>query len=81
MLFKMNEIFEKLQLIDIVEHSSRRMSQTDSKILAWTEKIKSDSRVLDPIGIQYHTRLQGLYVPGITSVTNRMRYYTLQAWF
>jgi len=57
------------------------MSQTDSKILAWTEKIKSDSRVLDPIGIQYHTRLQGLYVPGITSVTNRMRYYTLQAWF
>jgi len=49
--------------------------------LKWTEKIKSDSRVLNPIGIQYHTRLQILYVPGITSVTNRMRYYTLQAWF
>jgi len=51
-------------------------------ILSWTEKIPSNSRVSDPIGIQYHIkRLQARYVPGITSVTNRMRYYTLQAWF
>ena len=57
------------------------MNNLDFPLLAWTEKIKSDSRVLDPIGIQYHTRIQALYVPGITSVTRRMRYYTIQSWF
>ena len=49
--------------------------------LYWTQKIKSDSRVLDPLGIFYHLKIQTDYVPAITSVTRRMRYYTLQAWF
>lgn len=45
------------------------------------EKVPSDSRVLNPLGIQYHLSLQDELVPGITSVTNRIRYYTLQAWY
>lgn len=49
--------------------------------LYWTQKIKSNSRVLDPLGIFYHLKIQNDFVPGITSVTRRMRYYTLQAWF
>lgn len=57
------------------------MSQIQNSIPKWTEKIKSDSRVLDPLGIEYHLRIQRDFVPGITSVTRRMRYYTLQAWF
>lgn len=45
------------------------------------EKVPSNSRVLNPLGIQYHLGLQDELVPGITSVTNRIRYYTLQAWY
>ena len=56
------------------------MSVSESR-LYWTQKIKSNSRVLDPLGIFYHLKIQTDYVPAITSVTRRMRYYTLQAWF
>jgi len=57
------------------------MAQQTQTLFGWTEKIKSNSRVLDPLGIEYHLRIQKDYVPGITSVTRRMRYYTLQSWF
>jgi hypothetical protein len=45
------------------------------------ERVPSNSRVINPLGLQYHLDLQGQLVPGITSVTDRARYYTLQAWY
>lgn len=45
------------------------------------ERVPSNSRVINPLGLQYHLDLQSQLVPGITSVTDRARYYTLQAWY
>lgn len=51
-----------------------------SKIF-WTKKIESSSIVRDPLGLWSHLNIQVDYVPGITSVTNRIRYYSLLAWY
>lgn len=45
------------------------------------EQVPSNNRVINPLGLQYHLSLQGQLLPGITSATNRARYYTLQAWY
>lgn len=47
----------------------------------WTEKIESTSSVRDPLGLWSHLNIQIDYVPGITSVTNRIRYYSLLAYY
>lgn len=49
--------------------------------LNFSEEVPSNSRVVNPLGIWGHLNLQDDFVPGITSVTNRIRYYTLQAWY
>lgn len=47
----------------------------------WTKKIESSSMVRDPLGLWSHVNIQVDYVPGITSVTNRIRYYSLLSWY
>jgi len=48
----------------------------------WTEKVESDSRIVDPLGIwSSHLRIQEEFTPGITSVTRRARYYTIWAYY
>jgi len=47
----------------------------------WTEEIESTSSVRDPLGLWSHLNIQVDYVPGITSVTNRIRYYSLLAYY
>src|SRR5436309_2186885 len=50
--------------------------------IQWTEKIKSDSAVRDPLGLWTdHLEIQVEFTPGITSVTDRIRYYTNLAWY
>lgn len=53
------------------------MQISENVEFGFTEKVPSDSRSLNPLGIQYHLGLQDELVPGITSVTKRIRYYTL----
>jgi hypothetical protein len=54
---------------------------TEEVQLNWSKKIPSDSAVRDPLGIWNHLDIQTDFVPGITSVTDRIRYYTLLAWY
>jgi len=49
--------------------------------VCWTEKVDSTSSVRDPLGLWQHLNIQVDYSPGITSVTNRIRYYTLLCWY
>lgn len=50
--------------------------------LNWSRKIPSDSQVRDALGIwSQHLRIQDDFTSGITSVTRRIRYYTLLAWY
>lgn len=48
----------------------------------WTQKIKSESRLLDLLGIwTHHLNFQEEFTKGITSVTRRARYYTILAYY
>lgn len=47
----------------------------------WNEKIESSSGLKNPLGLWSHLDIQTKYVPGITSVSDRMRYYSLLAWY
>jgi hypothetical protein len=49
--------------------------------LKWSEKVESASAVRDALGIWGHLDIQIDFVPGITSVTDRIRYYTNLAWY
>jgi len=49
--------------------------------VCWTEKVESTSSVRDPLGLWQHLNIQVDYIPGITSVTKRIRYYTLLCWY
>jgi len=50
--------------------------------LNWSKEIPSDSQVRDALGIwTKHLKIQEDFTPGITSVTRRIRYYTLLAWY
>ncbi|CAG0997928.1 hypothetical protein METP3_03091 [Methanosarcinales archaeon] len=57
------------------------MKLNDNSEIEWTEKIESTSMVRDPLGLWSHLNIQVDYVPGITSVTNRIRYYSLLSWY
>ena len=57
------------------------MKIEESVQLNWSKKIPSNSMVRDPLGIWNHLDIQADFVPGITSVTRRIRYYTLLAWY
>ena len=57
------------------------MEIMENSFLNWSEKIPSDSRTINLLGIYHHLRIQREFVPGITSVTNRIRYYTLRAFY
>lgn len=49
--------------------------------LNWSKKINSDSRTINLLGIYYHLNIQREFTPGITSMTNRIHYYTLLSWY
>ena len=54
----------------------------DAGTVEWTEKVESNSRIVDPLGIwSSHLSIQGEFTPGITSVTRRARYYTIWAYY
>lgn len=58
------------------------MQVRENVSLNWSRKIPSDSIVRDALGIwRQHLRIQEDFTPGITSVTRRIRYYTLLAWY
>lgn len=58
------------------------MKLSENVSLNWSKKIPSDSKVLDALGIWgQHLRIQEDFTPAITSVTGRIRYYTLLAWY
>ena len=50
--------------------------------LDWSKKIHSDSRAINLLGLwSPHLKIQNDFTAGITSVTRRIRYYTLLAWY
>lgn len=50
--------------------------------LDWSKIIESDSRAVNLLGMwNRHLKIQEDFTPGITSVTRRIRYYTLLAWY
>ena len=57
------------------------MNINGSSEIFWTKQIESSSIVIDPLGLWSHLNIQVDYVPGITSVTNRIRYYSLLSWY
>lgn len=57
------------------------MEIMENSFLDWSKKIPSDSRAINLLGIYQHLRIQREFVPGITSVTDRIRYYTLRAFY
>jgi len=57
------------------------MDTTRAETLQWSKRVESSSAVRDPLGLWGHLQIQVDFVPGITSVTDRIRYYTNLAWF
>ena len=57
------------------------MRINDNSEIDWTENIDSTSIVRNPLGLWSHLNIQVDYVPGITTGTNRIRYYSLLAWY
>lgn len=50
--------------------------------LSWSKRVPSDSSIRDALGIWgHHLKIQSEFTRGITSVTFRVRYYTLLAWY
>ena len=50
-------------------------------VLRWSKRIPAESRLIDPLGIGWHLEIQTEFTFGITSVTNRLRYFTMLAWY
>ena len=57
------------------------MKVNENSEVSWTKKVESTSSVRNPLGLWDHLNIQVEYVPGITSVTRRIRYYSLWAWY
>lgn len=58
------------------------MKINDYSTLNWSEKVNSNSRNVDLLGIwSQHLKIQVEFTRGITSVTNRVRYYTLVSYY
>lgn len=58
------------------------MKVGDNASLNWTEKIESKSMLRDALGIwSDHLSIQEEFTQGITSVTQRARYYTIWAYY
>lgn len=49
--------------------------------LQWSKRVESTSSVRDALGLWSHLNIQTDFTPGITSVTDRIRYYTNLAWY
>ena len=49
-------------------------------MLKWTAKVPLSSRIIDPLGIYVLKHLETYYLPGITTQTDRLRYFTLLTW-
>jgi hypothetical protein len=55
---------------------------TKNVSINWSKKVPSDSRALNLLGLWgTHLKIQEEFTAGITSVTRRIRYYTLLAWY
>lgn len=58
------------------------MQINDYSILNWSDKINANSRAVDLLGIwSQHLKIQIEFTRAITSVTRRIRYYTLIAYY
>jgi len=57
------------------------MNLNNDSSVEWTEKVESNSNLRNPLGLWNHLNIQVDYVPGITSVTRRIRYYSLWSWY
>ena len=58
------------------------MQINDYTNINWSDKINSDSRAVDLLGIwSQHLKIQDEFTRAITSVTRRIRYYTLIAYY
>lgn len=57
------------------------MQITDACSVNWSRLVPSKSNVRDALGLWSHLSIQTEFTAGITSVTDRMRYYTLMAWY
>ena len=58
------------------------MEVMENSFLNWSEKISSDSNAVNLLGItNQHLRIQRHFTPSITSMTNKIRYYTLLAYY
>jgi hypothetical protein len=54
----------------------------DAGAIEWTEKVESNSRIIDPLGIwSHHLSIQEEFTAGIISSTGRARYYTIWAYY
>lgn len=50
--------------------------------LSWSQRVPSNSQLRDPLGLwSHHLSIQEEFTPGITSVTQRARYYTILAFY
>ena len=50
--------------------------------LSWSQRVPSNSQLRDPLGLwSHHLAIQEEFTPGITSVTQRARYYTILAFY
>jgi hypothetical protein len=48
--------------------------------LKWTEKIELSQRIQDPLGIYILKYLENFFLPGITTQTERLRYFSFLTW-
>jgi hypothetical protein len=53
---------------------------SESSALKWTEKVPLSSRIIDPLGIYVLKHLERYFLPGITTQTARLRYFSLLTW-
>jgi hypothetical protein len=53
---------------------------TPQTILKWTEKVQLSSRIIDPLGLYILKNLEVSYLPGVTTQTERLRYFSLLTW-
>lgn len=49
-------------------------------VLKWTAKVPLSRRIIDPLGIYILKHLESYFIPGITTQTDRLRYFSLIPW-
>ena len=58
---------------------SKSLTDTEST-LSWTAKVPLSRRIIDPLGIYILKHLESYFISGITTQTDRLRYFSLIPW-